>query len=245
MTMNISNEFKTLTANPDDYIRSLPANVESVMLVIKLMEFSNKSSILIDAIKSNFIIEPEYITMAPTPQAARLELLYLAYLTGPTGVTDITEYYSENYAGPTSTFDLHAHLELLSMLYTRLMSNGNNKSLYEDWLISGILHTTFVVDTIYEQKEQVEKSKLAGLMPLYSMFDLPGVDLSKSLLGPTSKSLKDVKQQLESLATYIYGNKFNHILDIARILNVSGDRHFWMNATIGTSTDTYPLPTLS
>lgn len=245
MSISIKNELKLYNSNPYDYVHSLPDSIESVDLILQLMQPEYQAYDIENTMMRACILSPIYITESTAPLESRLNLLYLSYFTGSAGITDVSEYYKDHYNGPIETFDIHAHLELVSMFYTRIVRDDNLDSLFENWFISGLLGTSDVLDTLYTHRTEFDKTKLAGLMPLSYMFEQPQVDLSKSLTNSPNKSLANLKIRLEQFAQYIYGEHLDKVTVLARALNLTGDVNYWQSSvSTPASEDSYDLPTL-
>lgn len=235
MNINIQNELIRYEKNPAEYLRDLSSvgdiAVDYLMGLLKLKQFDIE---LLKNIEEYCSVRPVLIINSNYSTDDKLYLLNAIYLTGDLGITDITEYYLNDYK-PVHTDDklecLNLHIGLLSSFLCKLMKPEHAEDFKQTWFMDNILDIDLVFKYIVSNLDILEKNKLAPLLLIYYVFDKTGIsELFAKNDGDLVSMQELFKNNVDQIAHHIYGEYTSNILETADILNLKNEVAYWISA---------------
>ena len=241
-TLNMTRILKSYNKNPAEYIENLESTIRSANILMELLKITNNDQNLKQLITEYAYVNPEQIIESDYSLDDRINLIKIVYLDGKLGAGDIITYYTDiyNIEQINDNFDLNSHCVLLQKLISKISLDAANTD--PKWKIQSIVQVEAVILDCANNTISIDNSKLVGLLPLYYVLEniepLVWTDAHQ-------RQFKSLIRSLDIISEHLYGPKKENILDIARILNVMNDQHYWisgLNIKDPQNIDHHPLP---
>lgn len=249
MEFNINFELTRYKREPNAYIRGLPNESESVILLSEMLQADSTLEDRSD--KSNLMdnthgLELYVKTIVDTPIAHALKLRLISVLLD-TGAPDsydypqISDYYREEFEVSTG-MSANEHLDLLLKATNCLIKDLINELDNPDAERCGdLIGLSRILDFISNNVGVCDKYQLVKLMPLYtilnsiddSMVEYCENNIFVNISGPSKLEKPSVlKQKIQNIANFLYQGQANSVFKLADSLGCNEQSLFWEHLLI-------------